>query len=235
MGSIRQSGLDTEGLRGFRPVRNFGVSCNVVYLGGNSMKVPGQVRAPLLRLASMFIVLLGLYAHTQAQPGAQPARPQGGKGEMEDVEGAPERLLDMMDKRLKLAPEQKSKIKEILQGSRGRMRELFKRLQELRKEMETIRRSQMEKVRSLLDDEQKERFDEMRLLMRRRMGGHGEGPRPPHFREGGDGDYDDGAEGPHGPGKSAPRAGPQAPEEQDLPSRFPPEIWHEKSKGGDGK
>ncbi len=74
---------------------------------------------------------------------------------------------DVMEHALKLTPDQKSKVSAVLEAQASERAELTQRLQKLE-------RLSHEKIRAILDDEQKEKFDMFRA-QRRMMGGQGMG------------------------------------------------------------
>ena len=97
-------------------------------------------------------------------------RPEGKKEGWQKREPNPqemaERMVEGLEKGLDLTADQKQKVMEIVKGSAAEMFELKKKMQKLERESN-------EKVRVLLDDEQKERFDMMRAHRRMGMGGQG--------------------------------------------------------------
>lgn len=91
----------------------------------------------------------------------------GKKGPMEapDPKEMAAKRADHLEGALGLNAEQKAKVKAILEAEMTEMQALHKRLEELR-------RGNHEKIRALLNDEQKEKFDTMRAkrrLMRHHM------------------------------------------------------------------
>lgn len=164
--------------------------------------------------------------------------------------GLPERLLRLMRKELRLSDEQGEKAGAILGESRPKMEELHKKMRELGEQKRKLLRADLEKIRGLLDDDQRERFDELKSRMLRgpsrdfavgrpMPGGAGPGRRePPSWKR-----------RPHGPHEGSQREEEpcmrwidksgrehlsegckevqsiviEEPDARDLP---PPEMWH---------
>lgn len=99
------------------------------------------------------------------------------------------RHLEMMTKRLNLTPDQVSQVKAIQDDGMNQMQALRSDTstprEEKRAKMQSIHQAQTEKVRAVLNDEQKAKFDAMEAKRRSRMHGHGgdmggqETPPPP--------------------------------------------------------
>ncbi|MBI5200596.1 MAG: hypothetical protein HY925_03335 [Elusimicrobia bacterium] len=124
-----------------------------------------------------------------------------------------EKMLKVLDRQLKLKPDQKKKIEAVIKDSEPEMEKLQKEMESLREKQRKFMRKQHEQVRALLDDDQKDKFDEITVQMRRRMeqmGGGRRGGRPsgPRRRPGPPSEDDDRED-----------MGPR-----DMP---PPEMWHE--------
>ncbi|MBI4347806.1 MAG: hypothetical protein HY553_13200 [Elusimicrobia bacterium] len=151
---------------------------------------------------------------------AQPAPPEHDEDMLEPAQAEPgpdhgDRLLRLLEKRLKLKGEQQKKIESVLKDGQPELDRLRGEMQELRERMKKFMRKQHEQVRALLDDEQKEGFDEISVRMRKRL--------EPGPRRGGGRRY--------GPWK---RPGPPSENEEpgemgprDMP---PPELWHESGR-----
>jgi len=97
--------------------------------------------------------------------------PPGGPSDM-----ASEKYYEMLEKRLKLEGAQGEKIKRIIDNARPslekkkeEMEHLRKRMRSLGEEMQKEMRASQETIRKELNADQKEQFDEMRVMMRRRM------------------------------------------------------------------
>ena len=124
---------------------------------------------------------------TSAPPMQQDGPPRGGPGGRGGMMGG-ERQMEMMTKQLNLTPEQVTSIKAIEDDSRKQsmaLREDTSTPQEQKRDkMMAIRTASMAKVKALLTDEQKTKYDAMMARMRERgPGGRGpggpDGPPPP--------------------------------------------------------
>jgi hypothetical protein len=69
------------------------------------------------------------------------------------------RYMDEMKTRLKLSGDQASKLETILDETRSRFRENYERM---KPEMQRIRAEQVEKVRAILDENQRTEYEKMR-------------------------------------------------------------------------
>ena len=117
-----------------------------------------------------------------------------------------EHLLQLLDKRLSLKPEQREKIKNVLGESGAQIKALHDKI-------EKLMRAQNEKIRAVLDDEQKPKFDEITVEMRKHMQ-EGPGFHPDRRRRPGPPEKEE---------EGARRMGPSD-DPRDLP---PPEMWHQ--------
>ncbi len=113
-----------------------------------------------------------------APPTAQDGPPRGPGGRM-----GGERMVEMMTKELSLTPDQVTSVKAIEADSRQQMmavREDTSTPQEQKRDkMMAIRVASQAKIRALLTDEQKVKFDKMEARMRERNRGGGGGPDGP--------------------------------------------------------
>lgn len=117
-------------------------------------------------------------AATQQQGGGPPMMGRMGAGMMR------ERQLEMMTKELDLTPEQVTKVKELQADTMQKMVALrgdaSVAAADRQSKMMAIRTESREKMRGLLTDEQKTKFDAMESKMRaRRQQQGGDGPPPP--------------------------------------------------------
>ncbi len=133
----------------------------------------------LMMIAVSALLLMGLSAFAQE---AQPAQGQGGEGQGQRRGGmmmSPEQRANRLAEQLSLSDDQKAKVQKIyedaakdMQGMQGASRE-----ERMAKMQETN-----EKVKGVLNDDQKKKFDEMQQQMRQRgpggQGGEG-GQKPP--------------------------------------------------------
>ena len=124
-------------------------------------------------------------APTQTQDAPQGPPPggggPGGRGHMED------RRIEMMTRELSLTPDQVTQVKAIEMDSRKQSMALRDDTstprEQKRDKMMAIRTASETKVRALLNDDQKTKYDAMQARMRERMrnrgGDGGDGPPPP--------------------------------------------------------
>lgn len=163
--------------------------------------------------------------------GGAPARAEHGGDHDEDElerpqpEGKPDhgaKMLELMERRLKLTPEQRKRVEAAIKEGQPDHEKLQKEMEGLRERMKKLMLQQHERVRAVLDDEQKWKFDELTVQMRKRGQERRKRARP-----------------------QGPRRMPGAPEEEeprehgprDLP---PPEMWQDRPNrprgggGGDG-
>ena len=114
----------------------------------------------------------------------QDGPPRGGPGGGRGMGG--ERQLEMMTKQLNLTPDQVTQIKAIEESSRKEsmaLREDTSTPQDQKRDkMMAMRTASQAKVRAVLTDEQKTKYDAMQARMRERMqdrGPRGDGPDGP--------------------------------------------------------
>jgi Spy/CpxP family protein refolding chaperone len=111
-----------------------------------------------------------------AQQDTAPAAPQQGAGMQGPRRGD---MTAMMTKQLDLTPDQQTKVKAINDDSRSQMMALRDDTStpqaDKRAKMMDIRKSSDDKIRSLLTDEQKTKFDAMQAKMQERMKEHRQG------------------------------------------------------------
>jgi len=113
-------------------------------------------------------------AVAQDNPPSQDQPQQGrGPGRMN-----PDRQLERITKELDLTSDQQSQIKPLLVGRQQQLEALFQDQsvtgEDRRAKMQAIRQDSEGKIESILNDQQKQKFQAMRENMRRR-GGNGEG------------------------------------------------------------
>lgn len=111
--------------------------------------------------------------------GPPPGGPGGGRMN-------PERQLEMMTKQLDLTPDQVTAVKAIQDDSRKQSMALrddtSTPMEQKRDKVMAIRAASQAKIRALLTEDQKVKFDKMEARMRERggnRGGGGDGPPPP--------------------------------------------------------
>ena len=132
-----------------------------------------KVQYALLTLALFVPVLL------LAQGGPPPGEPHGGH-HLPTVDDQ----LDHMSRRLNLTDAQKPRVKAILQDQRDQMKPVMDDTSAPREEnqakMRDIHEKSAAKIRDILTDEQKAKFDKMQGERREHMGEeHGQGAPPP--------------------------------------------------------
>lgn len=145
------------------------------------------MRVATLALCTAVMGAVPVFAQQDSAPatqgdGAPQGPPPGGRG----GHGGQEHRLEQMTKQLNLTPDQVTSIKAIEADSRQQamaLRDDTSTSQDAKHEkMMAIRMAGQAKVRALLNDDQKAKFDAMEARMHERMehrGGHGEGPDGP--------------------------------------------------------
>jgi Spy/CpxP family protein refolding chaperone len=110
--------------------------------------------------------------------GAQQGLPPGGRGNPAERE---QRQLEMMTKQLSLTTDQQTQAKAILDDQQKQM--MAARNSDSggdpRAQMMSIRQASMARIRALLTDDQKTKFDAMQSRQRQRGPGGEGGPPPP--------------------------------------------------------
>lgn len=147
---------------------------------------------PAARLLMLTMCTVGLGAatmHAQDAPPLPPADqtqtnmqgpPPGGSGR-----GGPggERQIQMMTKQLNLTTDQVAKLKAIDEEDHQQMMALHNDTSVSRDDMHakmmTMRKDRETKIKAMLTDEQKAKYDEMQAKMRERRMEHGNGDAPP--------------------------------------------------------
>ena len=121
-----------------------------------------------------------------AQPG--PGGPGGHRGHGDPAQ-MEQRRLDMMTKHLNLTPDQVTQVKAIMDDSHTQMTALRNSdasatggptggpTQDQRAKMALIRQTEQTKIRTVLTDDQKSKFDAMQAQAREHR--HNDGPPPP--------------------------------------------------------
>jgi Spy/CpxP family protein refolding chaperone len=120
--------------------------------------------------ALLAIFLLGAAAFAQQNPSPQP--PPGGQGQRRSMPSVDDQLKMMTDK-LGLTADQQAKIKPILEDQRTQAQAVMKddslSQDDKRTKMRSLHESTNSKVRDLLTDDQKKKYDEWQQEMRDRM------------------------------------------------------------------
>jgi Spy/CpxP family protein refolding chaperone len=129
-----------------------------------------------IMMAALFCgVLSGIPSRAQD---AAPAPQEGGTAASMQA-----RQLEMMTQRLNLTTDQQSQIKTIQDDSRKQMMALRNdsslSQDQQRSKMMDIRKSSQDKIRGVLTEEQKTKYDAMQAEMRERMRNRQQGQAPP--------------------------------------------------------
>lgn len=141
------------------------------------------MRGALVALCTLALCVVPI----RAQDGSAPPPPQQGGGAQ--GMGRPgqmqERQLERMTKELNLTPDQVTQLKDIQADTRKQMMALREDAstapEDRRDKMMTIRKGSMDKIRSMLTEDQKTKFDAMQSQMMGRgqqRGGNESGPPP---------------------------------------------------------
>lgn len=122
-------------------------------------------------LAAALMAPVGLLAQNSASGEGQPESRMG-RHHMPDVDTQLQRL----SKKLKLTDEQKPQVKTILEDQRDQMQKLMQDSSGSRGEnhqkMREIHKNASSKIRALLTDEQKNKYDKLEAKRRERMEKH---------------------------------------------------------------
>jgi len=119
---------------------------------------------------------------------AQDAPPAPAAGQQQGDRPSPaemqQRRLDMMTKQLDLTPDQVAQVKAILESQQQQMQAMRDSVAaggDPRSQMSSIRRATSAKIRGLLTEDQKPKFDQMesRMSQRQGAGAPAGGPPPP--------------------------------------------------------
>ncbi|HZY63271.1 MAG TPA: Spy/CpxP family protein refolding chaperone [Edaphobacter sp.] len=145
---------------------------------------------PMLRMAALAICTVSLsaapalVAQETSAPPPPPSQQQGNATPPMGHRGMGERHLQMMTKQLNLSPDQVSQIKAIDADTMTQMKALRQDTTtsraDKRSKMMEIHQASQDKIRNVLNDEQKTKFDAMQAKMQaRRQGRHGGAGAPP--------------------------------------------------------
>ena len=137
--------------------------------------------------AVLSLAMGGVMAMAQDNSGAPPAPPQDQQGQMEHGHGGrggQEHQLEMMTKRLNLTPDQVTQVKAIEDDSMTQAKALHSDTSlsqdDRHAKMMTIHEAAQTKIRAVLNDEQKTKFDAMVAHRKDHMHrGDGQAPPPP--------------------------------------------------------
>jgi protein CpxP len=133
------------------------------------------MRTALLAICTTALSTMPMMAQDPSTPAQQQdqAGPQGG-----GRRGGGEHQVEMLTKRLNLTPDQVTKVKAIDDDSKTQMMAVRNDSSvqgpDKRSKMMDIRKASQDKIRAVLTDDQKPKYDEMLAKMReRRAGGEG--------------------------------------------------------------
>ncbi len=154
------------------------------------MNIRNMQALPALRVALLAVCTSALALPVLAQDTPPSSPPQGQSGPGGPGRGGPEqqqRQLDMMTEQLSLTPDQVTQIKTIQTEGRTRMMAMrddtSMSQDDKHAKMMSIRQDEQSKVRAVLTDDQKTKYDAMLKQMQARRGGGGYGgnggPPPP--------------------------------------------------------
>lgn len=137
-----------------------------------------------LMRAGVLFCGLGLAAGAVVAQEAPPPPPAGEQGPPPGPRGrGPEQRIEMMQKELNLTPDQTAKVRSIFAADRDKMMAIRNdsslSQEDRRDKMMKLQHEQSEKIKGVLDDAQKPKFDAMQARMRDRMQERREGGAPP--------------------------------------------------------
>lgn len=147
--------------------------------------------AAMLAIGTLMVSTVPAMAQDNSTPQTAPAGAQdGGPGSMgghHDPAQMEQHQLDMMTKRLSLTPDQVTQVKAIDDAQRTQMMALRGDTSMSREDkhgkMMAMRQDRESKIRAVLTDDQKPKYDAMLAKEHERMenhqGGHGGPPEPP--------------------------------------------------------
>ena len=145
------------------------------------------LRIAMLALCTLTVSAIPAMAQDNSTPPPPPAGDQGPMGGHRDPAQMEQHQLEMMTKRLNLTPDQVTQVKAIDDAQRSQMMALRGDTSMSREDkhgkMMTMRQDRETKIRAVLTDDQKPKYDEMIAKEHERMGHHGGGqggpPEPP--------------------------------------------------------
>ncbi|MGA9529162.1 MAG: hypothetical protein WBS24_13700 [Terriglobales bacterium] len=115
--------------------------------------------------------------------GGGPGGPGGGQPGAERHMPTVDEQLDNLSQKLNLTDGQKPQVKTILQDQRDQMKKFMDGSsgpsEENRSKMRELHEAAAAKIRAILTDEQKTKFDKMQEQHRKHMEGHGDQSAPP--------------------------------------------------------
>jgi len=143
-------------------------------------------RCSMLRVAVLAIgaTALSVLPAMAQDPSAPPPPPQDQAGPRQGGQGRGNQV-EFLTKKLNLTPDQVTQVKAIDADSMNQMKALREDTSvagpDKRAKMMDIHKAAQDKIRALLTDDQKTKFDALQTQMRERRGnsGGGDGPPPP--------------------------------------------------------
>jgi Spy/CpxP family protein refolding chaperone len=150
----------------------------------NPMKIT-MFHSSMLRVAVLAIGATALNAlPALAQDPSAPPPPQDQAGPRQGGPGGMRgNQVEFLTKKLNLTPDQVTQVKAIDADAMSQMKALREDTsiagQDKRAKMMDIHKASQDKIRALLTDDQKTKFDALQTQMRERRGNHGGGDGPP--------------------------------------------------------
>jgi protein CpxP len=138
------------------------------------------LRVAMLAFCTMTVAAMPAFAQDSPAPQQDQAGPQNGRGGH-----GQERQLQMLTEKLSLTPDQVTQVKAIQDDSRTQMMAVRNDSSiarpDKRAKMMDIRKASQDKIRGVLTDDQKPKYDAMLAQMQERRQGRqgGEGAPPP--------------------------------------------------------
>ena len=131
-----------------------------------------------LALGGLMVVAVSARAQDNAAPA--PDQGQAARGPMRMN---PDRQLERMTRELGLSADQQSQIKPLLMDRQQKMEAVFQdqslSREDRRSKMQAIRQDATGKIEAVLNDQQKQKFEQMQERMRDRNGAGQGPPQPP--------------------------------------------------------
>ena len=162
-----------------------------------------------ITIAALAVSLLAAPAFAQKGHNAPPPpdEEEGSREPGEAPDSFSEKFVDTLKEKLELRDDQVKKVKSIAEKSRAEREKINADLKSLLQKRKAALQRTREDIRTVLDLDQKERFDEMFARMKMRHRGEGGGARMRGGRRGERGERGPGAGGPGGAGAPGAPAG----------------------------
>jgi Spy/CpxP family protein refolding chaperone len=133
----------------------------------------------VMRAAAVALFVAGLSATAALAQDAPPPPPPADQTQGPPAGGPggrgmnPERRMEMLQKQLKLSPDQATQLKSILDDQRAKMETLRSNTsltqQDRRSQMMTMHQEEETKIHAVLTPDQQKKYDDMEARMRERM------------------------------------------------------------------